>query len=110
MKLEYGDSAELVDKINVRRVKRLESQPLEMPSAGSVFRNPEGFYAGELIERCGLKGYKLGGASVSLKHANFIVNDGDAKGSDVVALINKIKKEVMDSFGIELILEQIIID
>lgn len=110
MRLDYGDSEELLDTINARRIKRLESQPLDMPSAGSVFRNPDGFYAGELVEKCGLKGYKIGGASVSLKHANFIVNTGNAKGSEVVSLINKIKEEVKEKFGVELILEQIIID
>lgn len=110
MKLNFGNSDELLETINLRRVKRLESQPLEMSSAGSVFRNPDGFYAGELIEKCGLKGYKIGGASVSLKHANFIVNDGNAKGSDIVSLINKIKEDVKVKFGVELLEEQIIID
>lgn len=110
MKLGFGNSEELLETINVRRVKRLESQPLDMPSAGSVFRNPDGFYAGELIEKCGLKGYKIGGASVSLKHANFIVNNGNAKGCDVVSLINKIKSDVKEKFGVELLEEQIIID
>lgn len=110
MKLDFCDSDELLEKINVRRVKRLESQPLDMPSAGSVFRNPEGFYAGELVEKCGLKGYQIGGASVSLKHANFIVNSGNAKGSEIVSLINKIKMDVKEKFGVELIEEQIIID
>lgn len=110
MKLNFGNSDELLETINLRRVKRLESQPLEMPSAGSVFRNPDGFYAGELIEKCGLKGYKIGGASISLKHANFIVNDGNAKGSDIVSLINKIKEDVKVKFGVELLEEQIIID
>lgn len=110
MKLDYGNSEELLDIINVRRVKRLESQPLDMPSAGSVFRNPDGFYAGELVEKCGFKGYKLGGAMVSLKHANFIVNNGNARGCEVISLINKIKEEVKNKFGVELIEEQIIID
>lgn len=110
MKLGFGNSEELLETINTRRVKRLESQPLDMPSAGSVFRNPDGFYAGELIEKCGLKGYKIGGASVSLKHANFIVNNGTAKGCEVVSLINKIKSDVKEKFGVELLEEQIIID
>lgn len=110
MKLENSDSLELVEKINKRRIKRVESQPLDMPSAGSVFRNPDGMYAGELIEKCGLKGYSIGGASVSLKHANFIVNNGNAKGSDIVSLIKKIQDDVMDKYGVLLILEQIIID
>ena len=81
-----------------------------MPSAGSVFRNPEGMYAGELIEKIGLKGYNLNGAMVSEKHANFIVNKGNASGKDIVKLIQKIKEEVKKEFNVDLILEQIIVD
>ena len=110
MKLEYGNSEELIEKINNRRVKRVQSQPLDMPSAGSVFRNPDGMYAGELIEKCGLKGIRIGGAMVSLKHANFIVNCGNAHGNDIILLINKIKDTVKIKFGVELVLEQMIID
>lgn len=110
MKLDTGDSEELIEKINKRRAKRMISQPLDMPSAGSVFRNPENMYAGELVEKCGLKGYSIGGAMISLKHANFIVNSGNAKGSEIVTLINKIRTDVDDKFGVKLILEQIIID
>ena len=69
-----------------------------MPSAGSVFRNPEGMYAGELIEKIGLKGYKLNGAMVSEKHANFIVNKDNASGKDIVKLIQKIKDEGKKEF------------
>jgi len=110
MKLENGDSEDLMEKINSRRVKRFMSQPLDMPSAGSVFRNPIDMYAGELIEKSGLKGYRIGDAMVSMKHANFIVNCGSAKGEDIVVLINKIKDEVKFKFGVDLVLEQIIID
>ena len=81
-----------------------------MPSAGSVFRNPAGMYAGELIEKIGLKGYKLNGAMVSEKHANFIVNKDNASGKDIVKLIQKIKDEVKKEFNVDLILEQIIVD
>ena len=81
-----------------------------MPSAGSVFRNPEGMYAGELIEKIGLKGYKLNGAMVSEKHANFIVNKDNASGKDIVKLIKKIQDEVKKEFNVDLILEQIIVD
>ena len=110
MKLKYGDAKELLEKIDSRRIKRVMSQPLDMPSAGSVFRNPLDMYAGELIEKCSLKGCCIGGALVSLKHANFIVNNGNARGSDIVLLINKIKNDVKLKFGVELELEQIIID
>lgn len=110
LKLAYGDKQEILEKITKRRVKRLESQPLDMPSAGSVFRNPEGNHAGALIEQCNLKGYNINGAEVSTKHANFIVNTGGAKGEDIVKLIEKIKSEVKKEYNIDLLLEQIIID
>ncbi len=82
--------------------RRKESQPLGMPSAGSVFVNPEGEAAGRLIEGAGLKGLRLGGARVSDVHANFIVNDGGATAADVVGLISKIRTSVRDRHGIEL--------
>ena len=108
--LSHGNKEEILELIKDRRVRRMESQPLNYPSAGSVFRNPEGNYAGKLIEDCGFKGYKLGGAMVSLKHANFIINYDGATGRDIVLLINKIKNSVKEKYGIDLILEQIIID
>lgn len=77
-----------------RRIRRLESQPLEYPSAGSVFRNPEGDYAGRLIESLGYKGKLYGGAMVSEKHANFIINKNNATASDIVGLIEDIQKNV----------------
>lgn len=109
-KLTYGDSENMKNQIVERRIKRNTSQPLNMPSAGSVFRNPEGTYAGELIEKVNLKGFKIGDAKVSEKHANFIVNAGKATGEDIVKLIKKIQKEVKDNYNIELKLEQIIIE
>lgn len=110
LKLEHGDKEEILEKISKRRVKRIETQPLDMPSAGSVFRNPKDMHAGALIEKSNLKGYCINGAQVSEKHANFIVNTGGAKGQDIVKLIDKVKKEVKKEFDIDLILEQIIID
>lgn len=110
LKLDYGNKDEILEKINKRKIKRLETQPLDMPSAGSVFRNPEGMHAGELIEKCGLKGCSIGDAIISEKHANFIVNKGNATGKDIISLIEKIKKEVKQQFNVDLILEQIIID
>lgn len=108
--LAYGDKESMKNQINERRMKRYASQPLNMPSAGSVFRNPTNMYAGELIEKCNLKGYQIGGAQVSKKHANFIVNADQATGKDIVALINKIQKDVKDKYNVELKLEQIIIE
>ena len=107
--LTKGNIEEMKHHIEERRKKRLLSQPLDLPSAGSVFRNPESMYAGELIEKLNLKGYNINGAEVSTKHANFIVNKGNAKGKDVVELINKIKKDVKDNYNVDLKLEQIII-
>ena len=92
-----------------RKRRRIESQPIDRPSAGSVFRNPPMLSAGKLIEDLGLKGYSVGGASVSEKHANFIINDGTATYEDVIELIEYIKKKVKKEYNIDLILEQEII-
>ena len=108
--LTPGDVETMKNLIAERRMKRLASQPLNMPSAGSVFRNPEGMYAGELIEKSNLKGYTIGGAKVSEKHANFIVNNGGATGKDIVDLINKIRKEIKENYNVDLKLEQIIVE
>lgn len=105
-----NDIQKMKELVKERRKKRISSQPLELPNAGSVFRNPESMYAGELIEKLNLKGFKIGDAEISTKHANFIVNIGAATGKDIVELINKIKKEVKDKYNVELKLEQIIID
>jgi len=108
--LKQGNVEIMKNLTEERRKKRILSQPLELPSAGSVFRNPENMYAGELIEKLNLKGFKIGDAEISTKHANFIVNTGNAKGKDIVKLIKKIKEEVKNKYNIELKLEQIIID
>ena len=108
--LTKGDIEDMKNKVEERRNKRLQSQPLDLPSAGSVFRNPENMYAGEMIEKLNLKGYNINGAEISTKHANFIVNKGNAKGSDIVKLINKIQKEIKKNYNVELKLEQIIIE
>ena len=108
--LTEGNIEEMKSLVQERKEKRLSSQPLELPNAGSVFRNPEGLIAGKLIEECGLKGYNINGAEVSTKHANFIVNTGTATGKDIIALIEYIKEKVREQHGVELHLEQIIID
>ena len=84
--------------------RRRDKQPLDMPNAGSVFKRPQGNFAGTLIEQCGLKGYTVGGASVSSKHAGFIVNNGNATCKDVLDLIEYIKKTVFEKTGV--LLEQ----
>lgn len=110
LKLERGNKEEILEKISKRRVKRIETQPLDLPSAGSVFRNPPNMHAGALIEQINLKGYNINGAQVSEKHANFIVNTGGAKGKDIIKLIEKVQTEIKKEFDVELMLEQIIID
>lgn len=110
LELTYGDKEEILKLIKKRREKRLKTQPLNFPSAGSVFRNPLGDYAGRLIEEAGLKGYSIGGAMVSLRHANFIVNKGNASGEDIKELIMFVKNKVYEKYGLELIYEQEIIE
>lgn len=110
LKLEKGNSDESFTLMKKRMERRIESQPLEYPNAGSVFRNPEGDYAGRLIESCGLKGKTLGGAMVSEKHANFIVNYNNATCDDVRNLVKLVHDEVLKQTGVDLILEQEIID
>ncbi|MBE7015472.1 MAG: UDP-N-acetylmuramate dehydrogenase [Ruminococcaceae bacterium] len=82
--------------------KRNEKQPLSMPSAGSTFKRPEGYFAGKLIEDAGLRGFSIGGAMVSEKHCGFVVNCGNATCSDVVELIHHVQKVVYDKFGVKL--------
>ena len=98
---------ELIDEvIKERRARRIESQPLEYHSVGSVFRNPEGNFAGKLIEDLGLKGYRIGGAMVSEKHANFIINYDNATSADIKNLIDYVHDRVMDEYNIDLKIEQ----
>jgi len=100
--LEEGSAKESANKIKQLLATRLASQPLNMPSAGSTFRNPEGTHAAKLIEQCGLKGFIIGGAQVSEKHANFIVNVGNATALDIELLIKHVKEKVLKETGIEL--------
>jgi len=93
-------------RINELLAQRIAEQPLDLPNAGSVFRNPPGYYAAQLIEACGLKGSEIGGARVSEKHANFIVNPkGGARAADIEALIAHARVTVKARFGVELIPE-----
>ena len=106
LKLRLGKREAIEQVIKERRDRRLESQPLEYPSAGSVLRNPQGDFAGRLIEEAGLKGKKYGGAMISDKHANFIVNYDHAKSSDIKYLIDLAQAEVFEKFGVDLKVEQ----
>lgn len=109
MLLKKGKKEDIMNLILDRKKRRIESQPLEYPSAGSVFRNPPSVPAGKLIEDAGLKGLKVGDATVSLKHANFIINKNNATGKDIIKLIEKVQDEVYKKYNIKLILEQEIV-
>ena len=91
-----------VEELKSMRDSRLERQPLTENTCGSVFKNPDGNHAGDLIERSGLKGFRVGGCAVSEKHANFIVNDKEATARDIETLIKHIQNTVKDCFGIDL--------
>lgn len=90
------------DRMDALKAQRLEKQPLEYPSAGSTFKRPEGYFAAKLIDDAGLKGFSVGGAQVSEKHAGFVINRGGATCSDIVAIVEHIKTEVKEKFGVEL--------
>jgi len=100
--LKSGNQSEIVDKMSDLMSRRKEKQPLEYPNAGSTFKRPEGYFAGKLIEDSGLKGYRIGGAEVSPKHAGFIVNVGGATADDVLRLIEHIKETVLRNYGVTL--------
>jgi UDP-N-acetylmuramate dehydrogenase len=91
--------------MQARLVRRKRTQPLQLPNAGSCFRNPPGDKAGRLIEAAGAKGWREGDAEVSPQHANFIVNRGNARAADVAALLARVRRAVVEQFGIELELE-----
>lgn len=110
LKLQKGSKEESLSLVKDRLSRRVASQPLEYSSAGSVFRNPEGMFAGKLIEDLGLKGKRCNGAEISLKHANFIINKDNATGEDIKELIRLVLNEVKKEYKIDLILEQKIID
>lgn len=105
-KLEKGNASEIIDIIDDRKRRRIASQPLDYPSAGSVFRNPKDNYAGKLIEDVGLKGKMKGGAMISDKHANFVINKNNASSNDILYLMDLAKKEVKDKYDIDLYREQ----
>lgn len=109
LEMSYLDKDKIKETMTSRKKRRIDTQPLDKSSAGSVFRNPEGLSAGKLIEDAGLKGYKIGGAKISTKHANFIVNTGDATYEDILELIDYTKKKIKEIYNIDLILEQEII-
>lgn len=102
MQLKQGKQEEIYAKMKEYAQSRREKQPLEHPSAGSTFKRPPGYFVGPMIEELNLKGYSIGGAAVSSKHAGFIVNKGGAAAADVLQLIEKIQLEARAKFGVEL--------
>ena len=98
LKLKHGDKEQIKQKMDEYSKWRKENQPLEYANAGSTFKRGNNFITAELIDKCGLKGYKIGGAQVSTKHAGFIVNTGEATAQDVLKLIEYVKKEVYKKF------------
>ncbi len=99
--LEPGDPAEIRAKMSELNARRAEKQPLDVPSAGSTFKRPEGFFAAALIDQCGLKGYSIGGARVSMKHAGFLVNTGTSS-RDYLELVQKVQQIVEERVGVKL--------
>ena len=100
--LKKGDKAEIEAHIEDIKQKRIEKQPLNFPSAGSTFKRPEGYFAGKLIEDAGLKGFSVGGAEVSEKHAGFVINKGGATAADIRALIEAVSDRVYEASGVRL--------
>ena len=108
-KLEKGDQFEALNQMKKWNDERISKQPLDKKSVGSIFKNPGNDSAGRLIESAGLKGYEIGGAKVSEKHANFIVNENNASFNDVISLIEYIQKTVFEKYNISLEPEPIIV-
>lgn len=109
VRLRPGKTEEFRKRRDEIVAKRHAKQPWDMPSAGSVFKRPPGRFVGQMIEELGLKGYRIGGMEISLKHAGFIVNVGNGTGADVLALVAYVKEKVRKQYGVELELEQVII-
>ncbi|MBR4206128.1 MAG: UDP-N-acetylmuramate dehydrogenase [Clostridia bacterium] len=101
-RLQKGEKEEIAAKMNDFMGRRVSKQPLEYPSAGSVFKRPEGHFVGQMVEESGLKGYGIGGAQVSEKHAGFIINRGGATSADVLALVEHIRSVILKNYGCEL--------
>ena len=100
--LKKGIEEEIKAQMSEVMGRRKDKQPLEFPSAGSTFKRPEGYFAGTLIEQCGLKGLTVGGAQVSTKHAGFVINKGGATANDVLELIKKVQQIVFEKTGVTL--------
>lgn len=102
LQLKKGDREEIRKVMEDLKERRVTKQPLDMPSAGSTFKRPEGYFAGKLIMDAGLRGFSVGGAQISEKHCGFVVNKGDATAADVLGLIKEVQKRVQEKFGVAL--------
>ena len=109
LQLRQGRQEDILAVMEDLAFRRRDKQPLEYPSAGSTFKRPEGYFAGELIMKSGLRGYRVGGAQVSEKHCGFVINTGDATAEDVLQLMEHVKNTVKATFGVELEPEVIVI-
>jgi UDP-N-acetylmuramate dehydrogenase len=101
LELQPGDPAAIRARMNELNAKRAEKQPLDVPSAGSTFKRPEGYFAAALIDQCGLKGYSVGDAQVSMKHAGFLVNTGSSS-RDFLELMRTVQRIVLERAGVQL--------
>lgn len=102
LQLRKGNREEIRKVMDELKERRVTKQPLDMPSAGSTFKRPEGYFAGKLIMDAGLRGFSVGGAQISEKHCGFVVNKGDATAADVLGLIGEVQKRVQEKFGVAL--------
>jgi UDP-N-acetylmuramate dehydrogenase len=109
IKLYYGNKAEIKEKMDEYRNKRIKNQPLEFPNAGSTFKRNNDIPVAKLIDECGLKGYRICGAEVSTKHAGFIINSNHATANDILKLVEYVQKEVKSKFDIDIELEIIVL-
>ena len=108
-KLQKGNKDEISKIMEENMNSRKQKQPIEYPNFGSVFKRPEGYFVGKLVDDCGLKGYKIGGAQVSTKHSGFMINTGDATCKDVLDLIEYVKEKVYEKFNVKLQEEVVIL-
>lgn len=108
-KLQKGNKEEISRVMEENMNSRKQKQPIEYPNFGSVFKRPEGYFVGKLVDDCGLKGYKIGGAQVSTKHSGFMINTGDATCKDVLDLIEYVKEKVYEKFNVKLQEEVVIL-
>lgn len=109
MQLKSVEKEVIKEKMETIKAQRWAKQPKEFPNAGSVFKRPPGYYVGAIMDELGLKGFTIGGAKISEKHGGFIVNFDNAKGQDIIDIINEVKSKVLDKFGVDLEIEQRII-